>query len=112
MLRQRNEKTPAWMIVLSILAFTGGSFIALSTEPKEVSASRPQPVHSDGDPLKMFEERVAQYVELQNEVKNEIPSLRDKEGADQIAAHQQALAEGIRAARPNASEGDIFFDGA
>src|SRR5688572_11396580 len=112
MLRQRNEKTPAWMIALSILAFTGGSIIALSTETKKVSANLPRPVYSSGDALKAFEERVTRYAELQNEVKSRIPLLRDKVGADQIAAHQQALAERIRAARPNASEGNIFFDGA
>ena len=112
MLRRENRKTPAWMIALSILAFTGGSFIALSTETKELSASLPRPVQSDGDPLKAFEERVARYAELQNEVKNDMPSVRDKVGADQIAAHQQALAQAIRAARANASEGDVFFAGA
>jgi hypothetical protein len=112
MLRRENGKTPGWMIALSILAFTGGSFIALSTETKELAASLPQRVHSDGDTIKAFEERVARYGELQNEVKGKIPSLRDNDGAVQIAAHQQALALGIRAARTNASEGDVFFDGA
>ena len=112
MIRHGNERTPAWMIALSILAFTSGSIIALSTETKEVSASLARPVDSGGDVLKAFEERVARYAELQNEVRSEIPLLRDKVGADQIAAHQHALAQGIRAARPNSSEGDIFFDGA
>src|SRR6185503_15527631 len=105
-------RTPGWMIALSILAFAGGSFIALSTETREIAASLPRQVRSDRDTLKTFEDRVARYSELQSEVKRDISSLRDNVGAVEIAAHQQALAEGIRAARPNAREGDIFFDGA
>jgi hypothetical protein len=112
MLRRENGKTPAWMIALSILAFTGGSFIALSTETKELPANLPRLVHSDGDALKAFEERVARYAGLQNEAKREISPLRDNVGAVEITAHQQAIAERIRAARPNASEGDVFLDGA
>lgn len=62
--------------------------------------------------VKDFTARVGEYVKLHQRVERELPALPSvlpaKAPPEQIAAHQMALAKAIRAARPNAQQGDIF----
>jgi hypothetical protein len=59
--------------------------------------------------IKHFEERVKRYWELHQKIENAAPPLAKQEpDLAVIVAHEEALAEGIRAARTHANEGDIF----
>lgn len=58
-----------------------------------------------------FGERVREYVRLHREAEKQTPPIKDKTSAEQIAAHKQALVAAIRAARPNAKQGEIFAPG-
>lgn len=63
---------------------------------------------SDVDNVKEFRARVEEYAMLHRSVAGKLPALPQKATSDQIAAHQQGLAEAIRAARSKAKRGDIF----
>jgi hypothetical protein len=58
--------------------------------------------------LKDFGERVKTYVELHRRLEAKLPKLPDKAEAAQIAEHQKALAQLIRAERRGAERTDIF----
>ncbi len=55
-----------------------------------------------------FSERVQEYSKLRGKARSALPRLPRKAEPAQIAEHRRALAEAIRAARPNAQRGDIF----
>ena len=59
-----------------------------------------------------FMERVQAYMELHGKLEKQVPPLKDKAEPEQIAAHKQALAAAIRAARKDARPGDIFVPAA
>jgi hypothetical protein len=47
-------------------------------------------------------------VKLHRDVESKLPPLPERASPEQIVAHQQALAQAIRAARPRAQPGEIF----
>lgn len=55
-----------------------------------------------------FGERTKKYAELHDKAAKEAPKLKDKAEPEEIARHQEALREGIRAARAGACPGDLF----
>jgi len=55
-----------------------------------------------------FPKSVKNYIDLRHKVESELPKLSAKANAEQIAQHRTRLAEALRAARPNARQGDIF----
>ena len=63
---------------------------------------------SDVDNVKEFRARVEEYAMLHRSVEGKLPALPQKATSDQIAAHQQGLAEAIRTARSKAKRGDVF----
>jgi len=65
-------------------------------------------ITSDVEVVKQFSLRVGEYVKLHRDVESKLPALPKKASPEQITAHQQALAQVIRAARPRAQRGDIF----
>jgi len=67
------------------------------------------PVNDRARLLKEFSDRAARYVELQRKAKAEVLPVPKKAEPEQIAAHQKALAEAVRASRDGARQGDIFF---
>jgi hypothetical protein len=63
---------------------------------------------SDEEAVKRFSLRVEEYVKLHRDVESKLPPLPERASPEQIVAHQQALAQAIRAARPRAQPGEIF----
>ena len=55
--------------------------------------------------LKEFHRRVDEYVRLQRRIKKEQPNIKKQNDASQLAAHRQAMAEALRAARAQARQG-------
>lgn len=55
-----------------------------------------------------FAARVAQYVELQQELEKKLPKLSSKSTPEEVDAHRTALAEMTRTSRADAKLGDIF----
>ena len=69
------------------------------------------PAKGDTDPaIKDFNDRVQRYWDLHKKVEDAAPPIDKKKEPDPaaIVAHERATADGIRAARMNAAEGDIF----
>jgi hypothetical protein len=52
--------------------------------------------------------RLKPYVKLRDEAKSKLPPLKETEDPATLLSRQQALGSGIRAARPDARQGDIF----
>lgn len=58
--------------------------------------------------LRVFQERITAYAALHRRVAEGVPALGPSESIRSILRARAALASGIRAARPDAREGDIF----
>ena len=58
--------------------------------------------------LRVFQERITAYAALHWRVAEGVPALGPSESIRSILRARAALASGIRAARPDAREGDIF----
>jgi hypothetical protein len=69
----------------------------------------PQPsVDMDAELLSEFYEEVQEYVRLRKEASTMVPPIAVGASAEQIGAHQQAIADVIRVLRGDAKRGDIF----
>jgi hypothetical protein len=73
-----------------------------------VPAAAQAPVNKQALALKEFGDKTKAYAELHKKVAEGVPKLPIDATPDQIKTHQRALGEGIRAARREAREGDIF----
>src|SRR5439155_7973150 len=59
--------------------------------------------------IKDFNDRVQHYWDLHKKAESAAPPINKKKARPEaIVAHERGLAAGIRAARMNAAEGDIF----
>ncbi|MFB3902728.1 MAG: hypothetical protein ACE15E_04690 [Acidobacteriota bacterium] len=58
--------------------------------------------------LASFIENTRVYVELRQKIEKDLPSLKDKEDAESIRAHQQTLRVKLAAARSGAGQGSLF----
>ena len=65
-------------------------------------------VNQDALVIASFEDHVKEYSKLRDKAKSGIPALTPTDSARTINQHQRLLAEAIRAARPEARQGDIF----
>lgn len=65
-------------------------------------------VNRDARILKDFTGRVEQYIELHKKLERTLPPLKEEATAEEIHAHQVALARLIREARGSARPGDMF----
>lgn len=73
------------------------------------AAAGPQQTNAVAAVLEQFQERVKSYVKLQKDAQATLAPFKTTEDADLIRGRQQALAEAIRRARPDARQGDIFI---
>ena len=65
------------------------------------------------DDTKEFETQVQKYLTLQKKAVGTVPSIpRENTDAAVIAKHEKQIADAIRAARPNAKQGEVFTPGA
>ncbi len=63
----------------------------------------------DAEALDELEDQVEDYVKkVRKKAAKQVPPLTAQATAEQIAVHQRALADGIRALRPQARQGDLF----
>jgi len=68
----------------------------------------PSAAGREAEPTREFESRVKAYLELRKQAVDQAPKLKDEATPEEIAAHKQAEAAAIRAARPQARQGDLF----
>jgi hypothetical protein len=80
--------------------------------PPFLSPQTPPPkgraVNPDSLVISDFEKQVTEYVKLHKKAHAGIPALKSTESASIINQHRRLLAANIRAARPEAKQGDIF----
>lgn len=89
------------LIAVSLLAFALGSGIS------HASGQEPQ-VNPQAKILQDFQNRVKDYMELREAAAKQAPKLKETKDPAQIRGAQDALAVRIRAARPDAKQGEIF----
>ncbi|HEX2462235.1 MAG TPA: hypothetical protein VHJ58_18960 [Vicinamibacterales bacterium] len=77
-----------------------------STQPKP-SAS-PSAVNADAATLADFKQRLTKYIELQKDLADDSPPLKETSDPAKIDGAQEVLGAKIRAARMDAKPGDIF----
>jgi hypothetical protein len=65
-------------------------------------------VNQDSLVIASFENFVKEYMKLHNKAKAGVPPLKPTNSAHAINQYQRMLASNIRAARPDAKQGDIF----
>ena len=82
-----------------------GGLLFLIAPPLYAAAADPA---ADAVVGKEFRARADQYAKLHRTVESKLPAMPTKATSEQIAAHQRALAEAIRAARSSANRGDVF----
>jgi hypothetical protein len=100
--------TPARPDVLGlVLAACIAAFGCAGAQPKP-SLVPPQDVDMDAELLSEFYEEVQEYVRLRLEASKMVPPIAVGNSAEQIGAHQQAIADVIRILRGDAKRGDIF----
>jgi hypothetical protein len=58
--------------------------------------------------FKAFDEAVERYLDLRKDVVKKAPKLSEKANPEEIAAHRQHIAHGIRSGRAGARQGDVF----
>jgi hypothetical protein len=64
------------------------------------------PVNPDAQVLLDFQERIKKYLEIHK--KADVPKMKETKDPADIKHAQEALAAAVRAARPNAKQGEIF----
>lgn len=65
-------------------------------------------VNQDSLVISSFEDHIKEYMKIHNSAKAGIATLKPTDSASMINQHQSLLASRIRAARPEARQGDIF----
>jgi hypothetical protein len=83
------------------------SVLACGTEAQQQKAERAK-ANPDAMVLKDFNDRVAAYVKLRNDLKGDVPRLKETNDPAKIKESQDALAAKVREARKDARAGDIF----
>ena len=96
----RRKRLDRLLKCLSLLAFVAPVLVGQA----------PAPLVSDEEArvVRIFAERVQQYVKLQKDVEASLRPLKPTNDAARIAEHQHALARKIAQARRGAQRGDIF----
>ena len=74
-------------------------------ESRETQA---RPPDAEQSPLAEFNQRIADYVDLQKRTAKPLGDADDTKAPAEITARETALANAIRAARPDAKAGDLF----
>jgi len=90
--------TTFFAIVLLFLARGGAS----------AQGKPPAKVNADAAVSAKFDQHVAEYMKLRQKAQKGLSVPKGTESSDKITEYQRGLAERIRAARPQAKEGDIF----
>ena len=74
----------------------------------ESRESQAPPAQTEQSPLAEFNRQVAAYVEIEKRAARPLGDADDTKAPAEITKREAALADAIRAARPNAKAGDIF----
>jgi hypothetical protein len=85
------------------------AFCMLSAVPPSAAAAS-QDVNPRAAALKEFADRTRDYMHLHEQVEGGLPKLGDEATPEQLQQHQKLLAEGLRALRRHARQGQIFTE--
>lgn len=96
---RRRIRVTHLLLLLSILVFVSPGFLGQAQTPR---------VSEEARDLKVFNDRVLEYVKMQKNLEASLSTLKPRMDAAQIVEHQHALARKIADARRDARQGDIF----
>ena len=96
---KRRTRITHLLVWLSLFVFVAPGLAGQARTPR---------VSEEARDLKVFNDRVLEYVKMQKELEASLPTLKPTMDAAQIVEHQQSLAKRIAAARRHARQGDIF----
>jgi hypothetical protein len=74
---------------------------------QDIGSGKPA-VNQDSLVIAKFEDAVKEYIKLHNKAKAGVPALKPTNSAHAIDQYQRSLVNNVRAARPDAKQGDIF----
>ncbi|RPI22610.1 MAG: hypothetical protein EHM61_21870 [Acidobacteria bacterium] len=87
-------------VILCVMFTIAGANFAWAADKKSEKVTDPV--------LAGFIENAKAYVELRTKIEKDLPPLKDKEGAEEINAHQRTVRMKIAAARSGARRGSLF----
>jgi hypothetical protein len=96
---KRRIRVTRLLLWFSLFAFVAPGFAGQARTPRDSEEARD---------LKVFNDRVQEYVKMQKSLEASLPTLKPTMDAAQIVEHQHALARRIADARRDARQGDIF----
>ncbi len=102
-MNKRKESRRSIYRVLGVLALALGIY-----RPLLIEAAPQRAVNQDALVMQDFENRVAQYAHLHQQVESKLPPLKPNASPEEIAGHTKALARQIQRSRPHARQGSIF----
>src|SRR5262245_44592833 len=70
--------------------------------------SKSPPPNPESLIIKDFEDRIAAYIKLRNQIKGELPAQKQTNSPSKITEYKSDIAPKLRAARASARQGDIF----
>jgi hypothetical protein len=100
--------TLARTVVLGLVFAACITAVGCAGRQPKPSLVPPQNVDMDAEVLSEFYDEVQEYVRLRQEASTMVPPIAVGNSAEQIGAHQQAIADVIRVLRGDAKRGDIF----
>lgn len=99
---------PIFILLCLLLSGAG----AAQQKPSPSTQQKPSPsapaVNADAATLADFKERLTKYIELQKDLADDSPPLKETSDPAKIDAAQEVLGAKIRAARKDAMPGDVF----
>lgn len=105
----RQHRYISISILLCLLFSSAG---AAQQKPSPSTQQKPSPsapaVNADAATLADFKGRLTKYIELQKDLADDSPPLKETSDPAKIDAAQEVLAAKLRAARMDAKPGDIF----
>lgn len=75
---------------------------------RPIKKPQPAPIMDEKELIRRFDAHVQEYVKLLNQQEATLPKLKPAGSAQEIKAHQNALAERLQTVRKKAQAGDMF----
>ena len=104
-----NYHTPLFGAALFTLMIAG--VCSAASPPASMVASPVALTAAESQTVRDFEANLASYLSLHRKLEAGLPELPTKAAPDQVDKNQRALSALIRAARPDAKQGDFFSPG-
>ncbi len=103
-------------IVAAQVAYAAGhaqppSQSGVTERPSQTNPAAGQTPNATGMAVKVFQDRLQEYVAFRNKVEGTVPQLTETSDPSKISAREHALGEALIKARGNARPGEVLHQG-